>query len=101
MPDTEPDSLSQISTQMDKMLLLIELMNKRDRLRTVGSFFRGIISIIPVIIFIWSTWYFFAHGNEILGKITKMATDQAINSSANPSPGLTQRLEELMKQQQN
>ena len=52
-------------------------MDKRDRLRTWGGFLKGIISIIPVAVFIFGLWYFSQHGDEIMAKIARQAAEQA------------------------
>ena len=53
-------------------------MDKRDRLRTWGGLIRSIIALIPVVLILWSAWYFYAHGAEFM----KMISDQAAKSAA-------------------
>lgn len=63
--------------KLDTIIWHLERMDRRDRLRTWGSFFKGLISIVPVLAFIWGAWYFSQHGDEIMGKIAKQAAEQA------------------------
>lgn len=63
--------------KLDTIIWHLERMDKRDRLRTWGSFFKGMISIIPVLAFIFGLWYFSQHGDEIMAKIARQAAEQA------------------------
>lgn len=68
-------------TTEDKLDLIVrhlERMDKRDRLRTWGGFFRTIIGFIPLVIFLFSAWYFYNNADEILKKITAEAAEQAL-----------------------
>ena len=52
-------------------------MDRRDKWRTVGGFFRTLISLIPIILFVWGTYYFYVHSDEFIKKVTKEAAEQA------------------------
>lgn len=52
-------------------------MDKRDRLRTIGGFFRSILGLIPLLFFIFSAWYVYEYSDELLKKITEEAAKQA------------------------
>lgn len=75
-------------------------MDKRDRLRTMGGFVRTIIGIVPVALLLWSTWYFFTHGDEILKKISAQAALSAANM-AKESPEMFMSNEQLNEWMQN
>ncbi|MFH0770469.1 MAG: hypothetical protein V1926_03775 [Candidatus Peregrinibacteria bacterium] len=66
-----------MDTKMDEILVHLRRLDRRDRLRTIGGFFRGLIGIIPVIILIGSVWYAYKYGDELLRKITEQAAVQA------------------------
>ena len=63
--------------QLDLILLYLKKMNKRDRLRTIGGFIRGVFGLIPILIMVFVLWYAYAYGDQLLEKITKMAAEQA------------------------
>jgi len=69
-PLKTPDSVEQI-------LEILKRMDRRDRLRTIGGFIRGILNLIPIIIVIFFTWYGIKYGDQLLEKITSMAAEQA------------------------
>ena len=70
-------------------------MDRRDRWRTVGGFFRSLIAIIPVILLLWSAWYFVQHGAELM----KMIANQAASSAAEYTKGQSQgMLDQFMNQ---
>ncbi|MDD4287941.1 MAG: hypothetical protein PHO20_04450 [Candidatus Peribacteraceae bacterium] len=66
----EPDSLEQILT-------ILKRMDRRDRMRTIGGFIRSVLSLIPIVIVVFFTWYTIKYGDQLLEKITSMAAQQA------------------------
>ena len=60
--------------KLDLIVGYLQKMDKRDRLRMVGGTIRGFISIIPIAFIVWSGWYFYAHGTEIIKQITEQTT---------------------------
>lgn len=63
-------------------------MDARDRLRTWGGFFRSLISIIPIILILWSSWYFIKHGPELMKMIADTAASSAAEYTKSQSSGL-------------
>lgn len=62
---------------MDRILHYLNQMNRRDRWRTVGGFFRSLISMIPLLLFLGSLWYLYAYGDVLLERLTYEAAKQA------------------------
>jgi hypothetical protein len=81
--------------QLETIIWHLERMDKRDRMRTWGSFFKGLLSIIPVIAFIWGAWYFSQHGDEILAKIAKQAAEQAAEVTRQGTNSLFDQIKNL------
>ena len=52
-------------------------MDKRDKLRTWGGFFKGLISIVPVAVLLGGIWYAYEYGDQLLEKIAAQAAKQA------------------------
>lgn len=71
----------------------LEHLDKRDRLRTWGGFFKGLLSIVPVLFFIYGVWYFAEHGDEMLEKIAKAAAEQAAAATSQGASGFMQQLQ--------
>lgn len=65
-----PDTLTQILT-------ILQRMDRRDRIRTTWAGIRGVLSLIPIIIVVFFTWYTIKYGDQLLQKITSMAAEQA------------------------
>jgi len=63
--------------KLDRIIELLDRMNRRDKLRTIGGFIRGVFSMIPIIIVVFFTWYSIKYGDQLLQKITSMAAEQA------------------------
>ncbi len=67
-----------IESKLDKILLHLESLDKRDKWRTVGGFFKFLINLIPILFLLGSAWYFLQNGADIM----KMIADQAASSAA-------------------
>ena len=78
--------------KLDQILTHLQNLDRRDRLRTWGGFFRGIIGLIPAIAFLWGIWYFYQHGDEVLAKIAKEAATQAAEVTRMGSEGIFDQL---------
>jgi len=63
--------------KLDQIVAILDRMNRRDRLRTIGGFIRGVFNLIPVVIVVFFTWYTIKYGDQLLQKITSMAAEQA------------------------
>lgn len=87
------------ATPDDKLSIIISYldhMNRRDKLRTAGGFVRSLISIIPIIILVWSAWYFYGHSDELITKITEQAAKQAASMSGVNEEQM-KKIQELMQ----
>lgn len=81
-----------VGEKLDAILAHIERMDKRDRLRTIGGFFRSIIGLIPIIIIVWSTWYFIAHRDDFLKQVIDMSAKATMESAKTIDQSSVQRL---------
>ncbi len=78
MPAPTKSASTGAEAKVDEIIEILKRMDRRDKLRTVGGFFRAIIALIPIILLLWSAWYFAGHGTEVM----KMISDQAASSAA-------------------
>jgi hypothetical protein len=91
-PVTQPVATEE---KLDEIVSCLRRMDKRDKLRTIGGFIRGLFSLIPIVVLLGSLWYFASHGEELM----KMIANQAASSAAQYTQGQGQGLvDELMKQ---
>lgn len=67
--------------KLDLIVMYLHRMDKRDRLRTIGGTIKGFLSVIPVLLVIWSAIYFYQHGAEVI----KQITDESVKSAASMS----------------
>ena len=72
-------------------------MDRRDKLRTIGSFFRSILSLIPMMLFLWATWYTVQNGDALLKKITTMAAEQAGKVAQQNAGNIYEQMNSLLK----
>lgn len=90
MTKTTPESIEE---KIDVMIACLQRMDKRDRIRTWGGFVRSLISLIPIALFVWSTWYFIAHSDEIMQKMTKYAAESAATMTKDNSAEFMQKIQ--------
>lgn len=76
-PAPVPAHQARTDEKLDRIIAILDRMNRRDRLRTIGGFLRGILGLIPIAILLGSVWYVVAHGDDVLRKITEQAARQA------------------------
>ncbi|MFA6038872.1 MAG: hypothetical protein WCV62_05045 [Candidatus Peribacteraceae bacterium] len=95
-PSTPDDKLDQILTHLQNL-------DRRDRLRTWGGFIRSLLALIPILIFLFATWYSIRHMDEIILKVTTEAAKQAASfTKAEVSESLSsEQLQQLQKFFQN
>ncbi|MDD5469554.1 MAG: hypothetical protein PHO92_02020 [Candidatus Peribacteraceae bacterium] len=65
--------------KLDVIIDYLRKLNHRDRLRMWGGLFRGLLGLIPTILFLLSIWYVYAYGDQLLEKMAEAAARQASN----------------------
>ncbi len=82
MPDTNPTPLQttteeRIEGKLDQLISLLDHMNRRDKWRTIGGFFRGSVLIIPTLLILLSSIYLYLYGTDLIQYLIKETTSQA------------------------
>lgn len=95
MASTPPQKAT-IEDKVDELIGILEHMNRRDKLRTVGGFVRGLIGIIPVLFVVYSFWYFYNNFDALLDTMTKKAAEQAIKLNGSASEDIVNRYKEIL-----
>ncbi len=93
----KPSAPAAADSQLTEILELLRRMDKRDRLRTWGGFFRSILHLIPLIIIIWSSWYAFANWETLLKEVSKAAAEQSAAIMQKQGNGISKQLQEQMQ----
>ncbi|MEK7218714.1 MAG: hypothetical protein AAB728_04585 [Patescibacteria group bacterium] len=94
-PETSDDKI-------DTIIYHLERMDRRDRLRMWGGFFRGLIALIPILIFLFATWYSIRHMDEIIQKVTSEAAKQAASFTGKlelPQGVSVEQLQKILQKQ--
>jgi len=98
------DRLTDKSTEelLELMLIHMQNMDRRDKLRTIGGFFKGLLAIIPIAILLLSTWYFYTHKDTLMQDMTKQIMTQMTSIMPQPSVNtmdseMVQRIQDMMK----
>lgn len=81
--------------KLEEMLLHLRRMDKRDKMRMWGSFVKGLIGIVPAIIFLWGTWYLYQNGDAVLQKIAAEAAQQAAKVTEQSAGSILEQLQNI------
>lgn len=89
MPKKTPPAT--VEDKLDEIIRCLHRLDKRDRARTIGGFFKSLIGFIPIIILIGSVWYAYRYGDELLEKIAQQAAKQAAIMTEQGTDSVMQR----------
>lgn len=98
MPKQSATTPTGVEAKLDEILVHLRNLDKRDRLRTWGGTIKGILSLIPLIVFVWSLWYFYAHGDELLSQIATEAAKAAAAATQKSTEGFMDQFKNFMPQ---
>ncbi|TSD00515.1 MAG: hypothetical protein Greene101449_125 [Candidatus Peregrinibacteria bacterium Greene1014_49] len=85
------------NTQLTEILEVLHRMDKRDRLRTWGGFFKSLLHLIPLILILWSTWFAYAHWDELLKEISKAAAESSAAVMQSQGSDFSKQMQEQMQ----
>lgn len=93
----KPSPSNGIEENLSEILEHLRRMDKRDKLRTWGGFFRSILHLIPIAILIWSIWFTYAHWDELLKEISQAAAEQSAAIMQNQGGDFGKQLQEQVQ----
>jgi hypothetical protein len=67
-----------VEDKLDDILAYMHRFERRDRIRTFNATMHALFSIVPMLMFIYGSWYLYAHGAELM----KTLSEQAARSAA-------------------
>lgn len=70
-----------VEEKMDVIIMHLERMDRRDRMRMWGSYVHTMLTLIPMLFFLWSTWYLYAHFEDIMGMVMRQTAQSAAQST--------------------
>jgi hypothetical protein len=59
-----------VDEKLDQVLEHLARMDRRDHWRTIGGLIRATLMLIPTIVFLWSLWYFYMYGPQLIKSFT-------------------------------
>ena len=81
VPQERPNAQAAIDAKLDAIVEILHRLDKRDRMRTMLSTFKTILTLIPVIVFLASAAYLYFYGEDLIQQITEMAGQRAAEYS--------------------
>lgn len=95
-PLTPEQKLENAFTNLNEIKAMLHHMDHRDRLRTIGGFFRSLITLIPTLLLLFSAWYAYHNIDEILTRISQEAAKSAMEMTKGGSNGLLENFKGLV-----
>ncbi len=89
-PLTDSEALQQI-------LVHLERMDKRDRMRTWGGLVRTMIAIVPVILFVLASWYAYYNIDAIIKKISEESAKSAAKYTQQQSADFLEQMKGYLR----
>lgn len=80
MPHKKSAALEAAKTPEEKLDLIayyLERMDRRDRMRLWGGYLHSLVTLVPMLFFIWSTWYLYTHFDDIMGNVMRQSAQNA------------------------
>ena len=77
-----------VEERLDLILGYMARADRRDRWRTLGGFFRSILTLLPVLFFLGSAWYVYLHGTDLLNVIIDRSAKSAASYSQQSTQGV-------------
>lgn len=93
-PLDEPAAPQTVEEKMDVIIAHLERLDARDRLRMWGSVLHSLIAVIPMLLFLWSIWYFYAHGAELMELMMRVSAQSAAQSTSQGYQDVLDQLKE-------
>lgn len=87
---------SHIEEKLDAIIAHLDRLNRRDRLRTFGGFFRSLLGLVPLVLMLGSLWYAYAHFDTLLEKIAGEAAKQAAAVTKVDAGGLMEQFKKML-----
>jgi hypothetical protein len=88
MPAKNPVTVTTVEEKLDEIILHLQRLDRRDRLRTIGAFLRSLLSIVWILLIVWSGWYFVAHWSDIMKQVANQAASSAAEYTQQKGTGL-------------
>ncbi len=95
MPDNDRP-ITTTDEKLDQILIHLERMDKRDKLRTWGSFARWLISLLPLLFFLWGAWYVVTHVDDVIRKVAEESAKQAAKVTQQQSANMMDKLKNML-----
>lgn len=80
--------------KLDLIATYLERMDRRDRMRLWGGYVHSLLTLIPMLFFIWSTWYLYTHFDDIMGNVMRQSAQSAAAASGQSYENVLKQIQE-------
>lgn len=94
-PDTNTPENKMLYT-MIKIEHHLARIDRRDRLRMIGATFKGLLTVIPTVIFLGASWYVYRNGDQLMQTIAERAGKIAGEYVSQQASGLSNTLKDII-----
>lgn len=86
-----------ILAKLDDIALHLEHIDRRDRMRMIGSTIRGLINMGFLVFVVWSSVYLLQHMDEIVKTMTEQAAKQSQQMMKGGSEDFLKHVQQMLK----
>lgn len=80
--------------KLDLIAYYLERMDRRDRVRMWGGVLHSMLTLIPMLFFIWSTWYLYNNFDDILSTMMRQSAQNAAQASGQSYDSIMEQIRE-------
>ena len=95
MPKDSPDQL--VLERLDAIADHLRNLDRRDRMRMIGSSIRNVLHIGFLIFVVWSSVYLLQHMGEIIKTVAQETAKQTMQYSKEGSADFLQQMQDMFK----
>lgn len=82
---TKPTDLADVQAELSEIRQLLRKFEKRDKWRTFWGSIGGIVRLIPLLLTLYFSYYFYVHGEEMIADIMKKSFNFSTSMFKNDS----------------
>lgn len=91
MSDKTPKEATPVLTstddKLDRIITYLHRMDRRDRMRMIGSSVHSVIWLVSTILVLYGLWYFTMHAPQMIQEATTRMMEQSLGGGSTSSNG--------------
>ena len=94
---TKEHASTDVAAKLDRIEAHLRNLDRRDRVRMIGSTVRSVVSLGMLLFVLWSTWYLFDHLGDVMKYVLQESAKQSQEMMKSGSEGFVKELQQYFK----